>query len=259
MRRFLSIFLFLVVFNQASALSVVLVHGFLDNGATWWRAGIAQQLLTLPVKVYTPSLPASAPLLVQAAILNDFLARLRLAESQEPLVLVGHSAGGLVARAALLQQPWLNKDLYSFNNLALITIATPHTSTDRAFFGAQLLRTPLGLLPPALGFGELTAGTRLLEELGDARPGSLLFALNTTPHPPVRYVSLVRSNAIPFGDFLVPSFSQDLRAVPAIAQVYPVETIVSGSGHFLEFSDGVILRGILAQLLLKSPPVLPSP
>ncbi len=252
MRRFIFLSLFLFAFNQASALSVVLVHGFLDDGATWWRAGISQQLLTLPIKVYTPSLPASAPLLVQASVLNEFLASLRLAESQEPLVLVGHSAGGLVARAALLQQPWLPQR-YNFNNLALITVATPNISTDRAFFGARLLRTPLALLPAAFGFSELTAGTRLLEELGDARPGSLLFAFNTTAHPPLRYVSLVRSNAIPFGDFLVPSFSQSLAAVPAIAQAYPVETIATGSGHFLEFSDGVILRQILAQLLLKSP------
>lgn len=258
MCRFLFLSLFLLTFNQVSALSLVLVHGFLDDGATWWRTGISQQLLTLPVKVYTPSLPASAPLLTQAAVLNEFLASLRLAESQEPVVLVGHSAGGLVARAAILQQPWLAQR-YKFNNLALITIATPNISTDRAFFGARLLRTPLGLVPPFLGLGALSAGTRLLEELGDARPGSLLFAFNTTAHPPLRYVSLVRSNAIPFGDFLVPSFSQSLAAVPAIAQAYPVETIATGSGHFLEFSDGVILRQILAQWLLESPTHLTSP
>ncbi|OQW97596.1 MAG: hypothetical protein BWK73_54090, partial [Thiothrix lacustris] len=112
------------------AQTVVLVHGFQGNGMDWREDGITQTLqqqgfvdggdliftprgiynplptAIFPTKpermVYTLELPPRAPILQQAQWLNLYLQQI-YAQRQEPLTLVGHSAGGLVARGWLVQ------------------------------------------------------------------------------------------------------------------------------------------------------------
>jgi len=249
---------------------VVLVHGYLGDARSWdgsgitavmerhdWRragvyiAGPAGVRL-VPVhgnqakrKYYTVDLPSEAPIVVQAFQLRQILDAISQTHRSEPVILVGHSAGGVIARAALVRRS-------SDNIRALITIASPHLGTERAEQALDVTDIPFPLSAITDFFGGETYHTAmrsrsLFADLVRPRPGSLLFWLNNEPHPDIEYFSIVRGQAATLsGDYVVPGHSQDMNNVPALlgrSSLIPVN-----ADHGLHAVDGSVIVSLLADL-----------
>jgi triacylglycerol lipase len=218
--------------------------GWADGGHLFYTpggVGIREGNPRASRRYFTLSLPTEAPLLVQAQYLAAYLDFLEARYGPAPVILVGHSAGGLVARLYMVNHPQAGID-------ALITIASPNLGTDRAELGALAGQTPLAWLAPLLGGGTLNRSQALYRDLAREQSGNLLFWLNRQPHPPARYISVVRSAEGPlsFGDLVVPAWSQDLNQVYALrGRAIRIE---SPGGHFLSPQDGELLVRILSWL-----------
>ncbi len=271
-RFFALLLLSLPAWQPASADMLVLVHGYASDAGTWEASGVNAMLesrgwrragilsaapagdLFVPAagegsarRSYSVNLPAEAPLLVQAGLLNRMLDNLRRHHPQERLILIGHSAGGVVARLALLGGNPFDVD-------TLVTIAAPHLGTWRAaqgldvvdskpFFcpgpGIDFLKTVIG----GNGYEYLKHSRGVLIDLLPATPGTLLYQANLQPHPDIHYYSIVREAPFRLGDELVPAFSQDMNNVPALRG--RVTTRVTGAGHSLVPADGALLADLL--------------
>jgi pimeloyl-ACP methyl ester carboxylesterase len=249
---------------------LVLVHGYLagasswdDSGVTtllqqhdWQRAGVytagpaGVQLIPATGmqardKFYAVDLPSEAPVLVQVAQLNAILDAIGQSHKGEPVILVGHSAGGVVARAALV--------LGNHHNVqALITIASPHLGTSRAeqALDATDIPFPLSLVTDFFGGGAYHTAMRsrsLYVDLVRPQPGTLLYWLNAQVHPDIEYFSIVRGpSQAGWGDYIVPTYSQDMNNVPALrGRSSLINVPVS---HGLEPVDGSAILDVLAQL-----------
>ena len=108
---------------------VVLVHGYLGDAASWERAQIAPALIEAGWRpagtwqstpdgvrlveaqgadaraarlLYRVSLPSTAPLGIQASYLAGMLQGIARRQPSTGITLIGHSAGGVVARLALV-------------------------------------------------------------------------------------------------------------------------------------------------------------
>ncbi len=255
----------------APAAVTVLVHGFLGSDRSWLESGVIEVLsrhgyllagsyYPAPEGVrrvvlgqggdkplYTVNLPSTAPIRLQADWLAAYLADIRRHHPGEPVTLVGHSAGGVVARAALVidRVPGVTR---------LITIAAPHLGTWRslqaldAIDDDDLFFIPFGRLKRwvvkhRLGgwlYYTLKAARGVLYDLRPAVPGSFLYWLNQLPHPDIDYVSIIRAGTfrIP-GDRIVPPYSQDMRLVPAIGE--RARSYLTYQGHLLSPQDGAVL------------------
>ncbi|MCU7917274.1 MAG: alpha/beta fold hydrolase [Candidatus Thiodiazotropha sp. (ex Epidulcina cf. delphinae)] len=265
MKRFISLVLMLFASLSVQADIVVLVHGYLGGAGSWeysgvnaalahngWqRAGVltAGGLLpapgaAAPDKFYSVDLPSMGPVALQAGVLRDMLSQVERRHPGEPVILVGHSAGGVIARMVLVQggvrQP-----------KALITIASPHLGTLRAVEALDKTDDPFPIsLVKAFFASELYGVVRdswaVLMDLVPERPGNLLFWLNRQPHPSISYVSIVRPGPIGTGDELVPAFSQDMNNVQALKG--RTETRVAPVSHALQPADGRMLAELLAAL-----------
>ncbi len=250
--------------GPAAADLLILVHGYQSDAGTWVRSGVVDTLgqsgwtpggLLIPSgplptasfmgnnTVWLAQLPSEAPLSVQAGALLVSVQGLHRKWPDQPIVLVGHSAGGVVARMALvLARPALP-------NATLITIASPHLGTVRAAQALEATRLPFPVswMADALGgphYQSLKRSWPLLTELA-MLPGSSLDWLNHQPHPQARYVSILRGSSTGIaGDALVPGYSQDLNQVPPLRGRARV-LVVPGS-HDLGPADGSALLGILA-------------
>ncbi len=252
----------------AQADSLVLIHGYLSSAQSWHRNGIVAQLQAngwpfaghygplgfepnstgqlAPNRTYTVDIPWAHPLTFQADVLNGFLRQIAARHPQEKIILVGHSAGGVAARTALVRGsvPQVS---------ALITIASPHVGTPLA---ATALRKTSDSGPARIikGFfgGKLYHTVRrsrgALVDMLPPTGWNLLGWLNQQPHPAIHYFSVVRSN----GDRVVPPWSEDMNQVPALAG--RSHLILSASGHELDPLDGQIILDILSRL-----PALESP
>jgi pimeloyl-ACP methyl ester carboxylesterase len=244
--------------------ALVLIHGYLADGSIWrvagitdvlkeagWRDGGRLSFETGNIRIrdidprasrqrfYTVDLPAEAPLLVQAQALTDYL---RVIQGQQGggIILVGHSAGGLVARLTMVQHPELPV-------IALITFASPHLGTDTAELGLLASASPLGFLAPLVGADILNRSSRLYADLVRERPGSLLYWLNRQRHPEAIYLSVVRDNEdITLGELLVPAYSQDMAHVPALTG--KTETLSAAGEHGLSAEDGHLLVRLLKRI-----------
>ena len=150
MRKLLLVFclLFVGVTQGVRADVALLVHGYLGNAGSWEFSGVNAALaangwqpagvifprngtMLLPPPVpgaakvtYSVELPSTAPLMVQSDLLLAALRALRARHGKEPITLVGHSAGGVVARMALVRDQ-------ATGVTRLITIASPHLGTER--------------------------------------------------------------------------------------------------------------------------------
>ena len=244
---------------------LVLVHGYLGSAASWEESGVNAALTsngwhrigrgTAAVsgkamqeeparRFYVADLPSLAPLVIQADLLKGQINRLGAARPDEPVILVGHSAGGVVARLLLVRhgQP---------HTKALITIASPHLGTGRAIEALQATNDsfPFRLVKRAVA-GEIydvVRGSRgVLLDLTPAQPGNLLHWLNRQPHPDIAYVSVLRTGPGGSGDELVPAFSQDMNRIPTLAG--RSATRVVPASHRLQPTDGVLLAEILKDL-----------
>ncbi|HIJ85225.1 MAG: hypothetical protein HW380_501 [Magnetococcales bacterium] len=278
MRRLILILLAsvsLVIGRTAHADLLVLIHGYLGEAQSWQTSGVVPILQSrnnwplagilipnppwiLPVPRPNPTtqpantlflaqLPSLAPIAIQATVLETQLNQLGRAHPGQSLILVGHSAGGVVARAALVRArlPRIK---------ALITIASPHLGTPRAEQALNAISDPwpIEIIKEFFIGGPyplLQNSRDLLLDLARPFPGSLLFALNHTPHPKIHYVSIIRSQPFALGDALVPGFSQNMNQVPALAGQSQI-VLVPGD-HTLHPGDGFALEKIIYGLTKK--------
>ncbi|MET0013383.1 MAG: alpha/beta fold hydrolase [Sedimenticola sp.] len=251
----------------AQADMLVLVHGYLGTAHSWeasginsvleqngWqRAGVVHagpagiQLVPGPGqqsanKVYTVELPSIAPLTLQAQQLQAMLRELSARHPGEPLYIAGHSAGGVVARLALVRDPSISAN-------ALVTIASPHLGTARAIEALEETdgSGPIGWIKDFFG-GDLYHTVKhswgALVELTPAHPGNMLFWLNSQKHPDIAYHSIVRTGPVGLGDELVPLFSQDMNNVPALKGRSKVQAV--SADHSLNPRDGVMLVQVIS-------------
>lgn len=265
----IALFTALFATTPARADLLVLVHGWAANADSWLHSGVVQTLaangwadagVVAPVaggprppsapggdslnRLYRAHTIAEAPMMLQANQLLGQLHHLRRLHPEEPLHLVGHSAGGVVARLALVnpQAPRID---------TLITIATPNLGTPRAVQGLEVAESKPFFCPgPGVDFAkELVGGggyrylrhsRSALVDLTPSVPGSLTDWLNRQPHPPIAYHAVVRR----LGDPLVPAFSQDLNQVPAIGGRATLH--LTPAGHALNPADGQLIARILS-------------
>ncbi len=245
----------------ASADVLVLVHGYASDASTWEVSGVNRELFAAgwvpaawngPIsakrKSYAVNLPAEAPLMVQANVLRASLQLLRQYYPSEKLILVGHSAGGVVARLVLLGGNPFHVD-------ELITIAAPHLGTERAAEGLDLVDAKPFFCPgPGIDFvkslfgGEsydyLKYSRGVLIDLLPSGAGNVLTWANLQPYPDIKYVAIVRRTPFALGDWLVPVVSQDMNNVPALHG--RVEVLYTEADHFLNPNDGKLLARLLA-------------
>lgn len=250
---------------------LVLIHGFLGSDRSWLESGVIDVLnrngyplagIYSPAHrsfnftslgrvernaVYTLNLPSTAPIGLQADWLNLFLTDVRKRHPDEPITLVGHSAGGVVARMLLVRHR-------PQGVTRLITIAAPHLGTWRAYQALDAVDTN-GLfgrfkrweVKRRIGgplYYTLKASRGVLFDLTPPRPGNLLFWLNAQQHPAIEYVSIIRSGTLYMpGDHFVPPFSQDMRRLPPIGR--DSLAYLSPQGHLLSPQDGQVIANLL--------------
>lgn len=242
---------------------LVLVHGWRADADTWWQSGVMPVLhdagwrdagvvaaspggmvmgppMAHDKQVYRAQLPAAAPLAIQAGHLFAELQAVRQRHPEEPLTLVGHSAGGLVGRMVLVAPQAPSVD-------GFVSIAAPNLGTPRAIQGLDVADGKPFFCPgPGIDFLKSLFGGHDYDYLKASRgalvdlvPGNLTHWLNSQPHPDIRYTSIIHVHPGQGGDELVPAFSQDLNQVPALrgrAKVYQVPAphgLSPGDGHLL--------------------------
>jgi pimeloyl-ACP methyl ester carboxylesterase len=252
---------------------LMLVHGYLGDAGSWRQSGALQvleqagwqlaghwqydragvRLQPAPQAsgdflIYTVDLPSTAPLAEQARLLGGMLEGIARRFPNTPVDLVGHSAGGVVARLALVN--------YGHATVTrLITIAAPHLGTERAWQALEATddRGLFGtvkrwLVKSQVGdelYHTVQASRGALADLAPPMPGNLLYWLNNRTHPTIEYVAVVRGAAYGLpGDQVVPAPSQDLNRVPALRGRAQVRVLASD--HLLSAQDGLLLSQLVA-------------
>ncbi|MCB1867224.1 MAG: alpha/beta hydrolase [Gammaproteobacteria bacterium] len=245
----------------AGAETLILIQGYQAKGADWRSSGITDALISagwldggqislsatsLEVppgpRFFTVELSTEAQLLRQLEQLKQHIDKVNSARPGESLILVGHSAGGVLGRLFMVQYPQESVS-------ALITFASPHLGTESAELGLALSQSPLGWATGLLGkkYDILGRSEGLFFDLVRERPGSLLFWLNRQPHPQARYVSVVRDENLSWiGDLVVPVWSQDMNQVLQLRG--RAVTIPTDGNHGLDQKDGKLLLHILRRL-----------
>ncbi len=245
------------------ARTLVLVHGFLGNAMNWRTSGFTKPLMYAGWKdggsygytprgmllprypkitadaFYTVNLPSTANLQTQEQLLSRYLTHL-FSQRGEPITLVGHSAGGVVARLYALDPKHIPVN-------GLITIAAPHLGTPAANIALIAGNSPLGVMADFAGGDELRDARGLFSDLKEERPNTFLYWMNHQPHPDIHYASIIRSNEkiskVNKFDFIVPPFSQDMNNIWALQG--QSGTAVVTEGHSLNGRDGAIVLEVL--------------
>lgn len=259
--KHLSLFLLLALFSSGShAKTVVLIHGLNTDRQTWYKSHAVDGLLASNFKdvtqsfftdshddsakltknkdvFYTVDLPWFEPLETQATVLKEALAFI-YKQRNEPLVLVGHSVGGVVARLYLLSNKPVPID-------GLITIASPHKGSPWAEATWLTLQSPMGEFINLMGDNNWTKSERLLWQLSPSVKHNMIHWMNDQPHPKLRYISIIHTPSIKkmTADMLVPALSQNMNYIPALFKRSAIISI--RSGHSLSRRDGLMLAKIL--------------
>lgn len=255
----LTLFLLLNFPTLHAGETLVLIHGYHSDSHIWRETGITHTLhragwqdggdlfpwgapKLFPSNpreryFYTVNLPSEAPLSLQAQWLDFYLHLLQDRHPENSFVLIGHSAGGVIARLTMVVSHPPVK--------GLITIASPHLGTDSAEEGLALTHSPIGWFAPWLGLESLNRSEGLYYDLVREYPRTPLFWLNRQAHPKAFYVSILRAR----GDQWVPPYSQDLNDVPALQG--QATTLVTVASHALHPEDGLTLVSILKKELDK--------
>lgn len=265
-------FLGLLAARSAAADVLVLVHGYLGSAHSWAESGVLDRLHRRGYRhvgnygfgpggvlyqgagtaaaqrpLYTVNLPSQAPVVIQADWLAAMLREIHKRHPGQAIHLAAHSAGGVVARMALVRHGKLGV-------AHLITIATPHFGTGRAIQALEATDDS-GLFGFAKEFIVRRAtGHALYDTLQQSRgvlidlmppaPGNLLFWLNRQPHPDIAYTSIMRIGTFYMpGDYVVPPLSQDLNRAPAL--LGRVKTYSMANGHLLTPLDGDLIGNLL--------------
>ncbi len=264
--------LFLLLLSKVGFADILVeVHGYLGSAASWERSGVnavltqngwqragilrSERVGIVYIRdpyyqkgkakqiIFNTDLPSQAPLWVQSDQLIAMIKWINKTYPNEKIHLVGHSAGGVVARLSLLN-PQVK------NIASLITIAAPHMGTYRAAEALDFSNDhfPINIIKDFLTGGlhnVLRHSTGLLIDLLPPRPGSTLALINMQKHPEnIRYVSVVRTLPVGLtGDAIVPGLSQDMNSVPALAG--RSEVFYTHTNHGLVLGDGELLLDIL--------------
>lgn len=256
-----TLLIFAGLISVARADSIILVQGYLGNAGSWRASGISwllQQhgwadgghMSASPYGVmqwqlsrgeanrfYTIDLPTEAPITVQMQFLAGYIQQVMNRHRGEKIIVAGHSAGGVVARATMVSYPQLRVD-------TLITIASPHLGTGAAEDGLSLSNSPVGFFAPMFGAGTINRSRALYLQLVRERPGTFLGWLNRVKHPKANYVSIVRVDrgGLP-GDRWVPGWSQDMNDVAALHG--KAKTLFVPGPHQLTINDGLTILSVL--------------
>jgi len=257
----------------AAAETLLLIQGYMGAAGNWRSSGISAALVsggwhdagtlradrhgvrsdgrpgTAANRFYTMRLPSEQSLSRQLGVLERYVDYVGRRHPGASLFLVGHSAGGVLARYLMVTNPRAPV-------AALITIASPHQGVELAGLGARLgsmlggvlQDSPLDWLGSLLEAGALWPAQALYGELAPERPGNFLYRLNHQPHPRARYISVIREPGpgAPLGDVLVPADSQSMNAV-AMLRGRSREVRVIGP-HALRSADGALLVRLLRWL-----------
>lgn len=246
-----------------SAKTVVFIQGYQSNGSEWRSEGIVSLMVAAGWKdgghivtgrngielrppfvgvakqgtVYTIALPTEAPLMIQLQYLQRYLSNVMSKHQNEPLYLVGHSAGGVLARLFMVKNAVNNQSI-----AGLITIASPHLGSEASEMGLAISQSPIGMMLPFMGADSINRSQELFYDLSPESNGNLLFWLNRQPHPPSKYVSVIRRE----GDFFVTPYSQNMNRVYALQG--KAKVFYSPGGHGLESTDAPIVLKILGYM-----------
>ncbi|MBT3347343.1 MAG: alpha/beta fold hydrolase [Thiotrichales bacterium] len=268
--------------TPARAEVTVLLHGLLGSSYSWEKSGAIDALnesgwrragriqvidggeiiLSAPTNnstdrnlnqnkfIYLADIRSLISLEKQAAELELILTTVSSQHPDEPIYLVGHSAGGVVARMVVVA-----------NNIpnirALITIASPHLGSPYANLAYDIatLPYPLRIIPKMLAnkkYKTLRRSRAMIRGLIVARPNSMLYWLNRQQHPDINYISIVRNQL--FSEIkkaLVPLWSQDMNRVAALQGKSSV--IPTYAPHAITVDDGYLLGDILNMLTKTRP------
>ncbi len=267
--------LWLLWLPAATAEVAVLLHGLLGSSSSWERVGavdaLHQQgweragrlnpggpsgvLLSRPVLpprgnrlLYLADIPSLIPLEQQSELLEQMLTTVMNHHPDEPLYLIGHSAGGVVVRMVAVRN--------RIERLrGIITLASPHLGSPYANLAYDLatLPYPFRLLPKLVAndkYRVLRHSRPMIRGLVVARPGTLLHWLNQQPHPDIHYISIIRRQPPSRVDeALVPFWSQDMNRVAAL---YGRSQMISTlAPHGVTYEDGQLLGVLLNQLVVE--------
>lgn len=263
---FLSILVSLILPLQVNAKTVVLVHGFLSNASIWHQAGFTQTLqrsgfvyggnynfnpwgMVIPRHInikhdalYTLELPSETNLQTQEGILLQYLQHL-YSERKEPITLVGHSAGGVVARLYAIDPKHVPLN-------GLISIASPHLGTPTANIGLLAGNSPIGMMASFAGEDRLQDSRGLLSDLREEQPGNFMHWMNHQPHPDIHFASIVRKNETISKpnkfDFIVPPFSQNMNNIWVLKGRSGVA--ITTDNHALNYKDALIVIDVLKHI-----------
>lgn len=250
--------------------TLLLLHGYLGSSQDWNHSGIVDHLdaagwsnagaLKFHNKIihsskskelrtrrlYTVELASAQSIETQSRQFHHYVEYVRKQHVGEQIILVGHSAGGIVARLYMVERP--NTDL-----IALITIASPHLGTDKAEYAQAISQELLAWLEFIPGVDRLYQLQGLFFDLIPNRTDNLIGWLNYQEHPSAQYYSIVRDSVehqsnivIPLPDYMVPSWSQDMNEVYALrgrSKTYYVNGM-----HNLNNKDAQVLQQILVDL-----------
>lgn len=254
----------------AMAEIAVLVHGYHSSAAAWETSGVSTILQengwpraglyttagrsiqymqhkqaadsSADNRVFVVDLPSEAPVVLQAGLLGTALNDISLRYPGEPITIVGHSAGAIIARTVLVRGNATGID-------RLISIAGPNLGTERTIqaLNATSVPWPFSYLADFFAgadYHTIKRSRHLLVDLLPATPGTYLGWLNVQPHPELEYIAVVRGHNLTMeGDWMVPGMSQDLNNVIALSG--RAEVITVPAGHELSPLDGAALATIL--------------
>lgn len=253
-------FLMSVLPNGASAKTVVFIHGLMEDSMSWQQSGVTRALHTkawvngghyfltpngvtrpthtIPTTVnayYAVNLPDKSAIIRQSQVLDLYLNDI-YTKRKQPLLLVAHSAGGLVARYWLVIQQYKSKPVPV---AGLMTIATPHLGTPLAKYARLGSR-----FTPDSFFDRYSNLSPILRDLRPEKDNRLLAWLNHQPHPMIAYAAIIRRNKLSclqksMGrtmDMIVPPYRQDMNNVYALRG--RAMTLRRNRGHDLVWADG---------------------
>ncbi len=248
------------------ARTLVLVHGFMGDHMAWrtskfiqplirsgWKDGgsynFNQWRMLTPNNVnhsgdafFTVNVPSQANIQTQESILAQYLQHL-YSRRIEPITLVGHSAGGVVARLYAL-----NPNRQPINGL--ITIASPHLGTPTANLAYLAGNSPIGMMASMVGGDTLQDSRGLFSDLKEEEPYNFLYWMNHQPHPDIHYASIIRESASiskpKSFDYVVPSNSQNMNNIWALQN--RSGTALSKENHSLNAKDGELVLSVLKHI-----------
>ena len=253
-------FLILLVIGMPVRADVMLlIHGYLGDANSWEKSGINDELhlqgwqragmfrgspqgpllyitdnIEAEKLVYVATLPSDAPVIIQADVLKNIIDIIQRTHQNDDIILVGHSAGGVIARMSLVHHQLKNIK-------ALITIASPHIGTGRAEQALDITANhgPFNMVKSFVGgsdYETLRQSRGLMIDLIYPQPGNMLYWLNSQPHPAIHYASIIRlNNSGSPGDYYVPGFSQNMNNIPVLQG--KSSTFMTATDHFLTRQD----------------------